>query len=165
MNLVQIDGITIKSQHRDLSVIKKLALVLIIAGLFFLLVSLFITGKTNPYLIFLLSVGLFCTGSLTYISALTLEEPAGIKHNGIMTRSLTARGVAAWLLAIFLTTFYILLYWFPNLLENWIRLMDPLALMIMGQAADQWFLYGTFYTLAVFIMGIYMICYKDKITG
>ena len=58
--------------------------------------------------------------------------------------------------------FYITLYWFPSYLEHWIRLMDPLAQLIMQQPADQWFLYGSFYTLAVMIMGLRMIVYKYR---
>jgi len=45
------------------------------------------------------------------------------------------------------------LYWFPWLLTNLIRALDPFSQWARHRAADQWFLYGTFYTLAVLVMG------------
>jgi polyferredoxin len=46
-----------------------------------------------------------------------------------------------------------MLYWFPWTLENLIRTLDPFSQVLRNRAADQWFLYGTFYTLAVLLMG------------
>ena len=51
------------------------------------------------------------------------------------------------------TGFYVLLYWFPGMLEGLLRLHDPLSQALRGKAADQWFVYGTFYTAAVWVMG------------
>jgi ferredoxin-type protein NapH len=68
-------------------------------------------------------------------------------------RSGTSRGGLAWLTGIVLTGFYVLLYWFPGLLENLIRTLDPFSAWLRRKPADQWFLYGTFYTLAVLLMG------------
>ena len=69
----------------------------------------------------------------------------------------TNRGGIAWGIAILMTGFYIILYWFPNYLEGLIRTMDPLSSMLRNKPSDQWFLYGTLYTLAVIIMGIRFI--------
>ncbi len=162
MELVQIDGINVQSQHRDFTILKKSGLALLAIGMFFLMISLSTLGKMYSDVLLFLSVGFIISGSLIYIVAISRAEPAGIKNNGIMFRSLTSRGVVSWILAVFLTSFYIILYWFPHLLENWIRLVDPLAYLIMRQPADQWFLYGTFYTISVLLMGLYMIFYKYR---
>jgi ferredoxin len=45
------------------------------------------------------------------------------------------------------------LYWWPEYLENLIRQLDGLSQALRHKPADQWFLYGTFYTLAVLLMG------------
>ncbi|MBK0402450.1 4Fe-4S binding protein [Adhaeribacter sp. BT258] len=69
-------------------------------------------------------------------------------------RNLASRGIAAWLLGVVLTGFYVVLYWFPHTLEFLIREFDGLSQLLRNKKADQWFLYGAFYTLAVIIMGI-----------
>ena len=74
-------------------------------------------------------------------------------NHGVYFRGLTARGVAAYLLGIVLTGFYVLLFWFPQTLEGLIRVLDPLSQTLRGRASDQWFLYGFFYTTAVLVMG------------
>ncbi|KUG07555.1 4Fe-4S binding protein [Solirubrum puertoriconensis] len=79
--------------------------------------------------------------------------PAGVRHNYLWQRGSTSRGVVAWLTAVALTGFYIVLYWWPQYLENLIRPLDGLSQTLRRKPADQWFLYGTFYTLAVLLMG------------
>lgn len=46
------------------------------------------------------------------------------------------------------------LYWYPGWLEPLIRIFDPLSELIRGNAADRWFIYGAFYTLAILVMGV-----------
>ncbi len=75
-------------------------------------------------------------------------------NNNIWSSSLTSRGVWGWILGIVIAGFYILLYWFPQTLEHLIRMTDPLSSHLSGQPADQWFLYGTMYTVAVLVFGI-----------
>src|SRR5690606_40135728 len=65
-----------------------------------------------------------------------------------------ARGAAGWVFGIVLTGLYVLLYWYPGTLEGLVRVVDPLAYTLRGNAADQWFLYGTIYTGAVLVMGV-----------
>lgn len=74
-----------------------------------------------------------------------------------MHNSLSSRGAIAWGIAILMTGFYIILYWFPYYLEGLIRTMDPMSMILRAKPSDQWFLYGAFYTLAVLIMGIRFI--------
>ena len=57
----------------------------------------------------------------------------------------------------YLIGFYILLYWFPQYITNWIAIVDPISRMLSGNAASQWFLYGLLYTVIVLVMGIRML--------
>ncbi len=96
---------------------------------------------------------LICGGGLAYGLSKHLREQPGIRNHGKTTDSLTARGALGWTIGVVFTGFYVLLYWFPATLEGLIRLHDPLSQLLRGKAADQWFLYGTFYTAAILIMG------------
>jgi polyferredoxin len=89
----------------------------------------------------------------------------GIKNHNIYFNNVTAKGGLAWLAGFLMTGFYVVLYFYddlksqgmPALLENWIAMVDPIAKLLHGGRADRWFLYGTFYSLAVLIMGIRML--------
>lgn len=84
-------------------------------------------------------------------------QPEGIRHDRMFFEGITSRKAAGWLLGVAITGFYVLLYWFPARLEGVIRMMDPLAHALSGQDANQWFLYGTAYTLAVLVFGTRML--------
>lgn len=74
-------------------------------------------------------------------------------------RSATPRH-SAWIGIItgtLLIGFYVLLYWFPAYISNWILMVDPLSKAISGNPASQWFLYGFLYTVVMLVMGIRMI--------
>ncbi len=106
-------------------------------------------------------------GVLLYTYGTYAGKPAGIKNNGVWFNSLTSRGVLGWITGAVLTTFYVLLYWFPEMLglsqgENTtntgvIALFDPLSKALNGNPATQWFMYGTIYTLLVLAFGIKFI--------
>ena len=84
-------------------------------------------------------------------------------NNGIWFSPATARGMAGWMLGIVFTGFYVLLYWAPSTLEHLVRMTDALSYVVRGEAADRWFLYGFFYTMAVLVMGSRMIVkYRDN---
>lgn len=88
------------------------------------------------------------------------------------SKNITSRGLAAWLLALVLTTFYVLLYWFPTMLglgvedkpnTGFIYLFDALSYFIKNQPANQWFAYGTIYTFFIVVFGIkFLIKYKHN---
>lgn len=120
--------------------------------------------SNKEVLYFSISILCILIGSLGYIFSIYKNEPWGIKNNNVWFKSLTNRGVLAWLLGILLTGFYILLYWYPSALglgntENTglIRLFDPLSKLLNGKKASQWFMYGTLYTTIILIMGIKFI--------
>ncbi|GIV62380.1 MAG: hypothetical protein KatS3mg044_1246 [Rhodothermaceae bacterium] len=127
---------------------------LVVAGLAVMLLASTGLGARAPHLFFGLGVGALSVGGVLYARARYGGAPAGIRNDGVMFSATTARGTVGWILGIVFTGFYVLLYWFPGSLEGLIRTMDPLSHLLRGHAADQWFLYGTFYTLAVLVMGV-----------
>ncbi len=85
-----------------------------------------------------------------------------VNNSQVWFRSISNKGVAAWVLAVILTGFYILLYFFPYLLglgsdgvpnSGMVALFDPLSYALKGKPASQWFLYGTLYTVAILGFG------------
>lgn len=139
-----------------LDAIEKTGLALFGLGLFVLAAGLFTatdvsTGARTLWLA--LAWGGITSGGLLYGLHKHLSAKPGVRNEGKTTDSLTARGALGWLLAVVFTAFYVALYWFPGLLGGLIRLHDPLSEMLRGKAADQWFVYGTFYTFAILVMG------------
>ncbi len=117
-------------------------------------------GADTPHLIGWLGFLAIIVGTLV-ISSNWLSESPGIKNNHIMFGSATRRGMVAWSLGIFMTGFYVVLYFEPTYLSRVIALVDPLKIAISGESAigsdgsvSQWFLYGFLYTIAVLVMGI-----------
>lgn len=149
------------SHENEMTGLQKLGLALFSIGLLVLLVSFGGIGASQPLLFFGLSIGLATVGGVLYIYPKKRLLP-GIKNNHIWFNNMTSRGAVAWMTGVLLTGFYVLLYWFPETLDHWIRLSDPLSMLLTGSAANQWFLYGLFYTLAVLVMGLRMIVFKYR---
>jgi Pyruvate/2-oxoacid:ferredoxin oxidoreductase delta subunit len=148
----------------NLTAKQKLAIGLVSLGLLIQLVYWLTFSIKNPLFWFIASVVLAVTGASWYIYDTYVREPWGIKNNLNWFASLTNRGVWAWILAIFLTGFYVLLYWYPSVLglgdtqnKGLVKLFDPLSKFLNGNKASQWFMYGTLYTLIILIMGIKFI--------
>lgn len=73
------------------------------------------------------------------------------------------RGMAGWMTGVFISGFYICLYWYPEPLSGLISTLDPLSIFLRGSPADQWFLYGFSYTALVLAMGIrFMYKYRGN---
>ena len=119
---------------------------------------------TNKGLFWLLTFGLGILGSLLFIIPnLILLGPPGIKNNGIWHSTATNRGWIGWATFIFLVGFYILLYFYPNYIVNWVYLVDPISVKISGNQASQWFLYGFLYCVVMLVMGVRMyIKYRNN---
>lgn len=98
-------------------------------------------------------------GALMFIlPSVKLDGPAGIKNNHIWHHALNNRGWIGIALGTLLILFYIVLYFYPAYITNWIILGQPVQdLLNPGALAGQWFLYGFLYTYAVAVMGIRMI--------
>ncbi|WP_111670420.1 4Fe-4S binding protein [Algoriphagus litoralis] len=112
--------------------------------------------RDNPWLFFMLSIGLAVLGGFLYNFRKHEDEPAGIKNNGIFHSSLKNRGILGMLTGTFLIVFYIVLYWFPAYMVALVWMVNPISELISGNPASQWFLYGLIYTLAIIVMGIRM---------
>ncbi len=130
-------------------------------GLYLIFLSLFLLsliplssslGGMFPAVVFT-----FILGSAVYLYAFYHESPEGIKNNFLFTDAKVNNKLIAWFTGLFITGFYVLLYWYPETLTPLIRSFDPLSFSLRNVKADQWFLYGSFYTIAVLVMGLRMI--------
>ena len=114
----------------------------------------FVEHNTEMFLlIFLLVVA----GAVMYIVSRYSNSSSANNNVKIFKRGFTSKGITAILLGVLLIGFYILMYWYPEYITNWVILVDPLSLFISGHPASQWFLYGFLYTIAVLVMGLRMI--------
>lgn len=111
----------------------------------------------HPFTFFLIILLTAITGAFLYIIPEYTKGPPGIRNNHIFHQAMTARGWIGIILGVLLIFFYILLYWYPEYITNWVVLMDPLSEKLSGGPASQWFLYGFFYTMAILVMGIRML--------
>ena len=113
-----------------------------------------VANHTTSFLILVL--GLFTAGTLIFSFAKYLPKHPGISNNNVYKKSISSRGIAAMIVGIGLIGFYCVLYWYPYLLADLIKLVDPLSHHISGYDADDGFLYGTIYSVAVLLLGIKM---------
>lgn len=113
----------------------------------------------NKLLLFFLIYVVGALGALMFILPhVKLNGPPGIKNNHIFHNALNDRGWMGILTGALLIGFYILLYFFPAYITNWIIIVDPIQKLINPSAtSSQWFLYGFLYTFAVLVMGVRMI--------
>lgn len=145
------------SDSRPLPAGEKICLFMVGAGVLAFAVQLFGGLFAGSWTGMLLAFGLPCAGAAGYFVLSHKDATPGIKNNGTYFKNLTSRGGLAWVAGIVMTGFYILLYWFPALLEGAVRMIDPLAVALSGDSANHWFLYGFLYTLAVCVFGARMI--------
>lgn len=130
------------------------------SGTWFALTKASSQGLLIDYAVALAFVCFFITaiGALMYIVPQLKDGPAGIKNNGIFLHAATNRGWIGVIVGTFLILFYVLLYWFPQYIVNWVILVDPLYGVISGgRGASQWFLYGLLYCIAMLVMGTRMV--------
>jgi polyferredoxin len=138
------------------TIFQKAGGICIAISILFLLAALSGVGREYPLLFMLIILGMF-TLSAVFYALPYYKGIAGVRMNGIMFKSMTNKGTIAWILAIVLTGFYIIIYWFPWMFDGLIRIFDPLSQLLANQPANQWFMYGALYTLAVLTMGIRFI--------
>jgi len=103
---------------------------------------------------FILTFILAIIGSLLFIVSLFFEGIPGIRNNNIYHNQLNSQGFVGIVLGIFLILFYIVLYFFPIRITEWIYLSGIISEALFNRNASQWFLYGLIYTIAVVVMGI-----------
>lgn len=114
------------------------------------------------------ALGLPALGALVLFAERFLSREPGIDNDAVKQSPLTARGAIALFLGALLTGFYIAIYLGDRiklgetnlhliLNERVYSLLNPLAQLLRGQNADNWFFYGTLYTFAVVLFGVRMI--------
>ena len=111
----------------------------------------------NKGLMWFLTFGLGILGALLFIIPnVVLLGKKGIKNNGIYHENATNRGWIAWLVFVFLTSFYLILYFLPEYAVNWTFLVDPISESLSGNPAGQWFVYGFMYCVVMTVMAVRM---------
>ncbi|MEM9025044.1 MAG: hypothetical protein AAGB22_14960, partial [Bacteroidota bacterium] len=113
--------------------------------------------QENAGIFALISFFLTCVGGLIYLLPKVNDGPPGIKNNRVFFDNALNRGWIGITLGTFLIGFYILLYKFPEYITNWVLMLDSVSLATNGNPADQWFMYGFMYCLAMGVMGTRMI--------
>ena len=119
----------------------------------------------NKGLMWFMTFGLGIIGALLFIiPQVVLLGPKGIKNDGIYHQSSTNRGWIAWLVFIFLVSFYLILYFRPEYATNWTYLVDPISESLSGNPAGHWFVYGFMYCVVMSVMAVRMyIKYRHNI--
>lgn len=161
-----------KPEAHNLSVKQKTAVTIGLLGLFILVLAMFNTDFPHKSLFLSLSIVAISLGTILFANDAYLTKTEGIKNNGIWFKSISSRGILAWAIAVFLTIFYIVLYFYPEYLgqtatgepnTGLISLFDPLSKLLSGNPASQWFVYGTLYTVAILIFGYkFMLKYRHN---
>jgi len=112
--------------------------------------------KSNPGLYLFLTFGFCIIGALLYILP-KLQLPAGIKNNGIFFSVMKNTGWLGIVTGTWLIVFYVVLYFFPEYMTNWVSLVDPVSVRLNGHEAERFFLYGFIYTICILVMGVRMM--------
>lgn len=117
----------------------------------------FLKDSSTKLILFILCFLICPIAAFFYYSPSYLGTSNGIKNNGIYHSKATNKGWIALLVFAGLVLFYILLYFTPQYITNWVVLTDPLAYRLTGSEGSQWFLYGFMYCTVMMVMGIRML--------
>jgi polyferredoxin len=148
--------------HHGMKMQSKLGLTIGYSGLVVLLLAAF--NIDFPYQMIWLSFSIISIllGIIMYSNSIYLQKPKGIQNNDVFNSSISHRGFYAWSIAVILTLFYVVLYWFPQYLglgqdgksnSGIVAFFDPLSILLNGKMATQWFVYGTLYTVSILGFG------------
>lgn len=159
-----IDNATIDSKEhseKGHSTTQKIATAIGLVGFFILVLALANVQFPNKTVWLTVSLVSIMTGIILFARDVHLNKPAGIQWDGTWFKSMSSKGAWAWGLGILLTSFYVVLYWFPQYLglngdkpnTGLVAFFDPLSLLISGKPASQWFVYGSLYTVAILGFG------------
>ncbi|MCK0161561.1 4Fe-4S binding protein [Allomuricauda sp. F6463D] len=147
---------------KSLSISQKIATILGLSGLGILLLAVFNVNFPNKVLWLTLSLLAISFGIIWFAWDAYSNKLPGIKNDGVWFKSISSRGLWAWVAGLSLTGFYVVLYFYPEYLglvsngdnKGVIGLFDPLSKLLSGNPASQWFVYGTLYTVAILAFGI-----------
>jgi hypothetical protein len=162
------------ASHENLQMdgIQKSGIALGLVGLFIMVLALFNVSFPNKAFWLMGAIASIFVGIVVYANRTYLNQPEGIKNNGVWHKDFTNRGSWAWMIGIVLTAFYVVLYWFPKYLglngdgvpnTGIVGFFDPLSYILNGKAASQWFVYGTLYTIAIVGLGYkFILKYRNN---
>lgn len=153
--------------RREVGPVERLGQVVLAGGVISLVVQIFVGTWAGSWLGFASAYGGMVVGAAVMFVGRYRGTTPGIKHDGVQFDTMTSRGVGGWIAALGLTGLYVALYWAPGLLGHGtgagggpgglVLTVDPLARVLTGGAASQWFLYGTLYCLAMVVFGVRML--------
>lgn len=154
-----------RQEARPISWPERLSVALVALGLLVFLLSVLAGVGRGSWPALLGSLGAMSLGTAGTFFFRYRGTTPGIRHDDTMFTSTQARGWIGWGLGIFITAFYVILYWYadlqtrgmPPVFDTTIELVSPLAMMLTGNPADQWFLYGLLYTLCILAFGVRML--------
>ncbi|MGC1514252.1 MAG: 4Fe-4S dicluster domain-containing protein [Maribacter sp.] len=108
-------------------------------------------------LMWFLTFGLGIIGALMFILPnVKLLGKKGIKNDHIYHQNSTNRGWIAWMVFVFLVSFYLVLYFRSEFAVNWTYLVDPISEALSGNPAGHWFVYGFMYCTVMTVMAVRM---------
>jgi len=150
---------------KALSLPQRISTLVGFSGLAILLLAAFGVDFPNKALWMSVSILMILGGVIWYTALSYGQKTKGIKNDGVWFKSISSMGFWGWMAGIAITTFYIVLYFFPEFLglvkgsknTGVIALFDPLSRALSGNPASQWFVYGTLYTLAILAFGVKFI--------
>ncbi len=156
----------------NINTVQKIGTFIGMLGLFIIVLAGFNVGLPNKGLWLTIALTALIAGIALFAKGTYKNKLEGIKNDGVWFKSISSRGYLAWIAGVGLTGFYIVLYFFAELLglgvngaENTgvVALFDPLSRLLSGNAASQWFVYGTLYTVAILAFGIkFLMKYKHN---
>jgi polyferredoxin len=157
---------------KNINSVQKIGTVLGMLGLFIIVLAGFNVDLPNKGIWLTIALTALTGGIILFAHGSYKNKLEGIKNDGVWFKSISSRGYLAWIAGIGLTGFYIVLYFFAELLglgidgaanTGVIALFDPLSRILSGNAASQWFVYGTLYTIAIVAFGVkFMLKYKHN---
>jgi polyferredoxin len=146
----------------NLDLSKKTGLSLGFGGMLILMAALF--NLLNGSALLYISLCMILAGIVVFSFGEYAGELSGIKNDEVWFKSVSSKGIVAWILGFVLTAFYVVIYWFPEYLglhkegnTGLVAFFDPLSFALNGHGASQWFVYGTLYTVAILGFGVKFI--------
>ncbi|MEM7517677.1 MAG: hypothetical protein AAF368_12245, partial [Planctomycetota bacterium] len=138
-------GEPLLAQAPPRSTFEKVTIAGIALGFLALVLALGAPSWNGSWSAFAASLGLISLSTAGYFVAHFKAKTAGIQHDGTFFRGSQNRGLIGWGLGVFITGFYVVLYFYddlqgkgmPALLERGIRLVDPLSQALAGKPADR----------------------------
>lgn len=94
--------------------------------------------KENPIMFLFLTIGLCIIGAMLYILPKVHIQP-GIQNNGVFFNAMKNVGWIGILTGTWLIIFYVVLYFYPEYMTNWIIMVDPVSRLINGNEASRFF--------------------------